>query len=160
MAEFVPITINTQEEMDALFKDRVARAEKKFVGYVAPDAVEALKADYEKQLSENAKALEAASTASAEKLTELEKAIADKDAALKANELSKAKTTIALQMGIPFELAERLTGTTEEEIRKDAEMLSSVVAAKNVPPLRNQEANAEENGVMAAFRKLNPNLKI
>lgn len=53
--------------------------------------------------------------------------------------LNELKTTIARQANIPFELAGRLSGTTEEEIKADAENLAELVNTKQTLPLRTTE---------------------
>lgn len=146
MADFTPITINTQEEMDNLFRARIDRVEKKYSDYVAPDALAAMKSDYEKQISDVKAQLDSATGSSAKvaeeyeaKLAELNKAIADKDAAITNFELKNSKVAVALEVGLPYELAERLCGSTAEELKADAEKLVAMMAPKNVPPLRNPD---------------------
>ena len=102
MSEFKPIT--TQEEFDAaigerLKRERAATAEKY--------------ADYETLKSQNAtyaQQLEAANKQSNELSTEL----ASVKEQVKAFETSSMKHRIAHKMGIPYELAGRLTGDDEK----------------------------------------------
>lgn len=53
--------------------------------------------------------------------------------------LKDLKTTIAIQAGIPLDLANRLTGETEDEIKADAEKISGLVARNDILPLRTTE---------------------
>jgi len=81
--------------------------------------------------------------------------LAEKDKIIKEYELKGLKYRIASESGIPFELASRLTGETEEEIKKDAEMLSSLVARKQPLPLKNTEPKEDND----PYKKLLSNLK-
>ena len=113
--------------------------------------------DYEKIKEENEKLKE--------RISDLESAVkeysgykdqlAEKDKIIKEYELKGLKYRIASESGIPFELASRLTGETEEEIKKDAEMLSSLVARKQPLPLKNTEPNKDDD----PYKKLLSGLK-
>src|SRR5699024_926065 len=63
------------------------------------------------------------------------------------HKLDKLKTNIAIQAKIPLELAGRLSGETEEEIKADAEKVAGFVNKKQPLPLKHTEppkADAEE----------------
>ena len=138
--EFKPI--NTQEELDAILKERLTRKE---------ESVKKEFADYE-ELKKKVGELESANqklgqsaTESASKLTEYEKQIAEKDLKIKGYEADSVKSRIALEVGLPFEMANRLKGETEEDIRKDAELLFKAIgASKLVAPLANTEVTLDE----------------
>lgn len=53
--------------------------------------------------------------------------------------LKDLKTSIAVQAGIPLELAGRLSGETEEEIKADAEKIAGFVNKKQPLPLKPTE---------------------
>src|SRR5690625_2891801 len=54
--------------------------------------------------------------------------------------LNELKTNIAIQAGIPLELAGRLSGETEDEIKADAEKIDGYVQQQQpTPPLRPTE---------------------
>lgn len=53
--------------------------------------------------------------------------------------LKDIKTNIAVQAGIPLELASRLSGETEEEIKADAEKIAGFVNKKQPLPLKPNE---------------------
>ena len=130
--------ITTQEELDAIIKDRVARAKesaaKEYEGWTSPEDSEKAKRDLEKQIKDLQKAA-----------AEAEKKIADKD-----KELSEAaryrtdleKTRIALSAGLDIKYADRLMGESEDEWKKDAEMLAKDFAATHrTAPLGNPEGS-------------------
>lgn len=52
---------------------------------------------------------------------------------IKAYETNELKTRVAHETGIPFDLAQRLTGTTEAEIRKDAQSLAKLLKPPTPP---------------------------
>ena len=58
---------------------------------------------------------------------------------LKSYELENLKIKIANQAGIPLELAGRLSGESEEEIKADAEKLAGFVNKKPTLPLKQTE---------------------
>ena len=58
---------------------------------------------------------------------------------VKSYEIKDLKTRIALQAGIPFELADKLSGETEEEIKADAEKLAGFINQKPTLPLKPTE---------------------
>lgn len=113
--------IDTQEAFDAAVKERLERqkkavtaeVEKRYEGYLSPDDA--------KKLNE---ALDAAKQESA-RLT------AERDTL----RLDAVKVRIAHEAGLPQALAGRLTGDTEDAIRKDAEALAAAVkpAAPQAP---------------------------
>ncbi len=107
MSEFKPIT--TQEEFDAAIQSRLERERRTAV---APFA------DYAQIKSD----LAALKTQSGEK----DNTIAQLQKDLQGTRAELAKTRIAMEKGLPKELAARLTGETEEELRKDADTLAAL----------------------------------
>lgn len=86
----------------------------------------------------------------AKKYSEYDKKLADLQAKVKGYETGSVKTRIAHETGIPFELAERLSGDTEEEIRKDAETLSKFIGGvKKSAPLRNSDSGNDDSKTSA-----------
>lgn len=141
MAEFTPI--NTQEEFDNMVKDRLARTTKtvteevtkNFEGYVSPEELGKKTADYTKQID----ALNV-------KVKDYDTSIADLTAKNKAYEQNSVKMKIAHEVGIPYELAGKLSGSTEDEIKEDAQTLSKFISKPNTPPLANGEPAPNKNG--------------
>ena len=77
--------------------------------------------------------------------------------ALQAELLKAYRTKAALQAGLPEELADRLTGETEEDIRKDAELLAGLTKAHATPSFSAEGSIMD--GVAKAFFEKNPDLK-
>lgn len=149
MADFTPIT--TQAEFDAAIADRLSRQEKtitaRFEGAMQSADVEKLKTGYENTIADLKKQIEEAGVREAEsakQLTEL-------NSRIKGYESDSVKTRIALEAGLPFQMAGRLTGETEEEIRKDAEELRGMISSTQpVAPLANPE-NGGTSGTRDQF---------
>ena len=150
MAEFTPIT--TQEEFDKAIGDRLKReretVKKEYADYLSPDDVQK---KYEGYLSPDDVKKKYEGYLSPEEA-------AEKDKKIKGYETNSVKMRIAHENGIPFELAERLSGESEDDIRKDAETMAKYLQRKNVPPL----ASTEPEGIdtkRAAVKKMLSDLK-
>jgi hypothetical protein len=74
----------------------------------------------------------------------------------KSSLLKAYKTKAALMAGLPEELAERLTGDTEEDITKDAEKLAALTKSKGTPHFDAGGGAMDE--VEKAFYERNKNL--
>lgn len=119
MSEFKPI--ETQEALDAIIKDRLERQKK--------SVTDEIKKQYEGWVSpEDAKKTTEQIDSLNTKLADSEKKVAELTSKNSAYEISSVKMRIAHETGIPYELAERLSGSNEEEIRKDAEILAQYAA--------------------------------
>ena len=148
MSEFKPI--ETQEALDAIIKDRIARAEKtatekaeeKFKGYVSPDDLASKIKELNDQNTELGNSLKSAR----EDGENSKKTIADLESKVKKYETASVKSRIAHELGIPYELANKISGETEEEIRKDAEALKPFVTKKATAPLRDPESGDSGSG--------------
>lgn len=147
-------TIETQEELDAIIKARLDRntktvtdeVKKSYDGYLSPDEAKKLTAQTE-GLRQQVNALTA-------QLTEKETAITDLTAKNKAYETASVKARIAHEKGLPFELAERLSGETEQDIEADAEKLAQFITPADsrqapAPLFAPQGAKGNADPVMA-----------
>lgn len=147
--------IDTQEKFDAAISERLKR-ERETIGKRYADYEEIKKKNeaYEKQLGEMTKAAEDA----AKKYSGYDKQLEDLRKRVKGYETNSVKMRIAHEKGIPFELAERLSGENEDDIRKDAEALSKFVSAgRKTAPLRSPETS-EKDGKAAALREFTSKL--
>ena len=136
MADFKEI--KTQEEFDAVIGERLKREratiEKEFTAKYAD--YENLKKESEqngskiKKLEEDLAAAKAAHQKEAEEL----------NSKIKGYETGSVKTRIALELGLPYSLADRLAGESEEDIRKDAEAMAKYLTRQQEPaPLAGTE---------------------
>lgn len=132
MAEFTPI--NTQEEFDAAIGARLKRER---------ETTAAKYADYETLKSKVAELEGKVTTLSSEK--------AELETKVKGHETNSVKMRIAQELGIPATMASRLTGETEEDIRKDAESMASIFkTVQGAAPLydNNKAAAAESDAAL------------
>lgn len=68
---------------------------------------------------------------------------------VKGYELKELKLKVARENNIPFDLAQRLSGTNEEELSADAKSLASFVNQKEVLPLKQVEQGKNEDSAYA-----------
>ena len=157
MAEFKPI--ETQEDFDKAIKSRIERAEK---------AVREQFSDYEQVKESASKADEKIKELTAElekKQVTIDgnKAIVDElNAKIAAQELSSMKVSVALEKGLPYQMAERLTGANKEEIEKDADAMVKLIGnTKKAPPLGSKEPSGDNkaNPTATAFKTLLSDLR-
>ena len=154
MGEFK--VIETQEELDTLIKDRIER-ERKSISEKYSDYEELKKrnSDYEAQVSKLSEANKAFET----QVSERDKQISELSSKVKGYETDSAKTRIALAAGLPYEMASRLSGSTEEEIKKDAETLAKFVKKESAPIGSNEPTSYNKNTEKdAALRALVRNM--
>lgn len=118
MSEFKPIT--TQEEFDAAIKARLSREKEKYGDY---DQLKSRVNELEEEnigLKSTIEANNQSKADSDKQLEEMQKQIA-------GYETASLRTRIALQHGLPYDLADRLQGADEESLTADAERLASFV---------------------------------
>ena len=147
MAGFEAIT--TQEQLDAVIKDRLERERKTLTEkYSDYDDLKEKVSDYEKQIGDLNKSIK-----------DNEKKYADYDQQLSALQTKVVKTRIAHEAGIPYELASRLTGEDENSIRKDAETVAKLLKTGQQPaPLKSTEPG-DVDGKRAAMKNVLAGLK-
>ncbi|HJA90846.1 MAG TPA: DUF4355 domain-containing protein [Candidatus Jeotgalibaca merdavium] len=125
--------IETQEALDLIIKDRLAREREKYADY---DDLKAKNASYETQVTALQKTIDESSATN----TAHDDAVAELNAKIKGFETANLRTKIALQQGIPFDLVDRLAGDDEASIKADAERLAAFVKPKApTPPLKTTE---------------------
>lgn len=138
MGEFK--AIETQEQFDEAIKDRLKREERKWADkysdYLSPEDLASRTEELNNKISELGNSLNEAN----DKATKDAETIASLEGKVKTYETASVKSRIAHEVGLPYELANKLSGEDEESIRKDAEALLPFVAKKQTPPLRNPEA--------------------
>lgn len=142
MADFKPIM--TQEEFDLAIGPRLQRERETAVKPYA---------DYE-QIKKDL------GTAQGQ-LAQRDNTIVELNKQIKGYETDSAKTRIALETGLPYELRTRLAGETEEELKKDAEALVKLIGQQkkqDPAPLRDPEGPPPDKKT-AAFKGLLDKLK-
>lgn len=151
MSEFK--VIETQEQLDEVIKKRLEREKAKYADYDSLSEkiqnLEAEKLNLQGIIEENKESEEVSKT----RIAELEKTIGSWE--------SKAlKQQVAIKYNLPFELATRLQGDTEDSLNEDAERLASLVNVSKsvVTPLADVESK-QVGGVDGAWRDLVKGLK-
>lgn len=137
--------IETQEELDNVIKDRLARQKETIESqYQDYGEIKKRKEELETEVGVLNETIKATNNKYANHDTEL----SELNAKIKDYEMSSMKTKVALQYGIPYDLAGRLVGEDEESLTKDAEKLASLVKQKEpIAPLKNVEPRVgEKNG--------------
>lgn len=153
--EFTPIT--TQEDFDKAISERLKRERetltKKYADY---EELKGKIADYEKQIGEYGRSLNEAT----EKIKTHDQVVGELQAKVSKYETDSVKTRIAHEMGIPYELAGRLSGDSEEAIRKDAEGLSKIMGTQvhKAPPLKSTEPSGVDSKNVA-YKSMLDNMK-
>ncbi len=144
MTDFKPI--ETQEALDAILKDRLTRQEEKlkkqYEGYSSSDAVAEMKAKYEKQISD----LDASYAEKSKAYANYDKEKADLEAKIATYETNSVKMRVAHETGLPFEMVDRLKGSNEAEIKKDAEALVGLIGKRSkAVPLANHDDKPKDD---------------
>ena len=152
--------INTQEEFDAAIGARLTRERETITKQYTGD-IESLKTQlkeyqdkssrYEKQIADYTKQLEE----NAAKLSKHDSIVEELNAKLKGYETDSVKTRIALEEGLPYEMAKRLSGDDEDSIRKDAKSIFAIMGAKKVEaPIKKESAPPKDNADEALRRTI------
>ena len=136
MSEFKPIT--TQEEFYAAIKGRLSREKEKYGDY---DQLKSRVAELEEENVGLKSTIEATNQSKADadkQLEELQSQIA-------GYETASLRTRVALQYGLPYDLADRLQGTDEDSFKADAERLAGYIKkSQPVAPIRDSEPVLEK----------------
>lgn len=141
MADFTPI--NTQEELDRVLSSRLQRERETISKQMQAQIEERDQkiTGYESQVVELNKRIEGY-TDQAAHLAELESKI-------KGYETSSVKMRIAHEIGLPYELADRLSGADEKAIREDAETLKKLMGTQRPAPLKQLEDDKKDEKTAA-----------
>lgn len=147
--------IETQEQLDAVIKERIERAKKT----AREEAVKEF-ADYDtikqqnKDLKEKLDQADASAKEIAGRISELEKANAD-------YKLNSLKVKAAQEAGLPFELADKLAGEDEDAIKADALKMAKYMKPQQVAPLGAAEPRSESTDAFTAgLQAMAKNLEI
>jgi LPS O-antigen subunit length determinant protein (WzzB/FepE family) len=147
MADFKPI--ETQEDFDKMIQKRLEQKERevseRFKDYRSPDEIKELTSGYEGKLKEANEALKA----ERDKSIEASKKVTEIEERAKVAETRYLKGKIAVEKGLPYELADRLIGETEEDLLKDAESISALLNPKSAPPLYSNDTRTSTGGTAA-----------
>ena len=148
--------IETQEQFDAAIKERIDRVEAKYKDFdtykAAADELAKLKAkDYDGEIQK----LKSTLAEAQKKIADNDQIVSDLTTRAKTAETALLKNRVAAKHKIPAELAERLSGETEEDLEKDAESFAKFVNAGPVTaPLKTTESGGKHAATDAAYASL------
>ena len=149
--------IETQEQLDEILEERIARAKKSVAKeYADYEDLKKAKSGLEKQVAD----LTAQAKKRDEQAEENDKTVADLKAKVHEYEMSSAKTKIALEEGLPYELASKLSGEDEDAIRADAQNMAKFVQQKQTAPIGSPEPTNEGDPKKAAWLELSKDLTL
>lgn len=134
--------IETKEELDKVIQKELEKQKQEFV---------IKKNDLETQVTNLQKIVDESQTT----ISEHEKTVSDLNSKISDYQISNLRTKIAVQSGLPLDLAERLQGDDEESLKEDAERFSSFVGnkEKRVAPLKTEEPSLGD-GKHQAYKNL------
>lgn len=155
MAEFK--IIETQEQLDSVIAERIRRAEQKAAEkYADYDSLKQANTDYAAQIAQLSEQLQQ----QAETISGHQAIVDGLNQKVQKYETDSVKTKIALETGLPYKLAERLTGEDEEAIRADAQAIKALMSAQDpVAPLGASEPRSSEDQASAAWLSISQNLR-
>ena len=151
--------IETQEELDKIIKSRLAQKDRelaeKYKDFKSPDELAAIKADFDKQIKAAQDSLKEAQ----EKLKDHDNVVSELTTRAKNAETSLLKSKVAIAAKLPIEMADRLVGETEDDLKADAEKLSGLMAPQGggttPPPKVTPPAGGNDNGMGALLSGVN-----
>ena len=157
MSDFTPI--ETQEDFDKAIKSRLAQKDRelaeKYKDFKSPDELAAIKADFDKQIKAAQDSLKEAQ----EKLKDHDNVVSELTTRAKTAETSLLKSKVAIAAKLPIEMADRLVGETEDDLKADAEKLSGLMAPQGggttPPPKVTPPAGGNDNGMGALLSGVN-----
>ena len=127
--------IETQEDLDKIIQKRLAQKDREiaetYKDFLSPEQAEELRTEYEKKVNDAKKALEDLNA----KLADHDKVVSDLTQRAQTAETKLLKGKIAHESGLPYELANRLVGSTEEELKQDAQSLTAILKPIQTAPL-------------------------
>lgn len=128
MSEFK--VIETQEQLDAIIGERIQRAERKAEEkYADYDEIKAQTETLNQQIADLTSQLKAKDEA----ITGNNTVIDELKAQIKDHETRSVKTRIAHEVGLPYQLADKLSGEDEDAIREDAKRMAEFIVKPKTP---------------------------
>ena len=140
--------IETQEQLDAVIGERVARAKetakKEFEGYISPEKLGEIETAHKLEIERLTKA----SGDTVEKISSLEKALQESEEKVATYERDSVKIKVANELGLSFDAVKFIGGNDEESIRESANSLKSLVGSR-VAPLASSEPKEGDSKELA-----------
>lgn len=155
MADFK--VIETQEQLDQVIADRIRRAEAKAAEkYADYETLKQQNTDYAAQVAQLNEQLQQQT----ETINGHQAIVDGLNQKVQTYETASVKTKIALELGLPYQMADRLAGTDEETIRADAQAIKALIGAQApVAPLGSNEPQGGGDSVSAAWQAISSGLR-
>ena len=125
---FEPIT--TQEDLDRIIGDRLARERAKYADYEELKAAADKYKDYD-QVKADLEKTKGSLTALQSQYSALDEKSKEKDTKITSYEAEIRKTNVAVSKKLPLEMRKYLQGSTEEELSKSADELMKFYNTQN-----------------------------
>ena len=149
--------IETQEQLDKIISERLNREREKFETQLSGfESLKTEKENLEKQLSDLSTTFEETKSNTQTK----EEEINNLNKKVKDYETKNLKTKFALENGIPFEFASRISGDDEKAIKEDAQKIAEFFKKQQpTAPLKDTEP-AKVDGANGGYKNLLIDLNI
>ncbi|WP_438730295.1 capsid assembly scaffolding protein Gp46 family protein [Enterococcus sp. AZ128] len=128
--------IETQEELDEIIKDRLKRQKESFDKELADlEQLKTRNSELETEVGTLQSTIEETKTATSQH----DQTVSELKSKIAGYETANLRTKIAVQNGLPLDLADRLVGEDEDSLKADAERLSKFMKPKFTPPTKSTE---------------------
>ena len=149
MSDFKAIV--TQEQLDASIGERIRRAESKAAEkYADYDSVKHQNDELTAQIADLTKQIKAKDEA----ISGNKEIVDNLNAKIKDYETRSVKTRIAHEVGLPYQLADKLSGEDEDAIREDAKKMASFIKTPAAPIGSVEPTHEDEDPVKAEMAAL------
>jgi YesN/AraC family two-component response regulator len=143
--------IETQEQLDAIIGERIRRAESKAAEkYADYDSVKHQNDELTAQIADLTKQIKAKDEA----ISGNKEIVDNLNAKIKDYETRSVKTRIAHEVGLPYQLADKLSGEDEDAIREDAKKMASFIKTPAAPIGSVEPTHEDEDPVKAEMAAL------
>lgn len=143
--------IETQEQLDAIIGERIRRAESKAAEkYADYDSVKHQNDELTAQIADLTKQIKAKDEA----ISGNKEIVENLNAKIKDYETRSVKTRIAHEVGLPYQLADKLSGEDEDAIREDAKKMASFIKTPAAPIGSVEPTHEDEDPVKAEMAAL------
>lgn len=143
--------IETQEQLDAIIGERIRRAESKAAEkYADYDSVKHQNDELTAQIADLTKQIKAKDEA----ISGNKEIVDNLNAKIKDYETRSVKTRIAHEVGLPYQLADKLSGEDEDAIREDAKKMASFIKTPAAPIGSVEPTHENEDPVKAEMAAL------
>lgn len=150
--------IESQEALDEIVKQRLERQEKTLEAKWNDSHKDALeKAEKYDELEKNYNDISGKYSELENTSKDFSTKISDLENQIKNYQVNEIKTKVAYEKGLSHDVIDRLRGETEEDIRKDADSLVSIIGQKKVPGKSSEETpkDSQREAMREVLAKMN-----